>query len=94
MRKKDLLSQIINDEALRIEKVFGESAWAVFKELQLDDHIVVVGNGPVDPSSTHGKFIESAKLIIRCNNYLVDVQSDLGQKKRQASRQASLAWGD
>ena len=82
MDKKDLLSQIINDEALRIEKVFGESAWAVFKELQLDDHIVVVGNGPVDPSSTHGKFIESAKLIIRCNNYLPNVQSDSDQRKR------------
>ena len=82
MDKKDLLSQIINDEALRIEKVFGESAWAVFKELQQDDRIVVVGNGPVDPSSTHGKFIESAKLIIRCNNYLANVQSDLDQRKR------------
>ena len=64
MDKKDLLSQIINDEALRIEKVFGESAWAVFKELQQDDRIVVVGNGPVDPSSTHGKIIESNQEII------------------------------
>ena len=82
MDKKDLLSKIINDEALRIEKVFGESAWAVFKELQQDHRIVVAGNGPVDPNSTHGEFIESAKLIIRCNHYLRDVESDLGQRKR------------
>ena len=82
MDKKDLLSQIIYDDALKIEKVFGERAWAVFKELQPDDRIVVVGNGPVDNRSTHGEFIESAKLIIRCNHYLKDVQSDLGKTKR------------
>ena len=82
MDKKDLLSEIIDDEALRIENVFGESAWDWFKDLQPDDHIVVVGNGPVDNRSTHGQFIDSAKLIIRCNHYLKDVQSELGKTKR------------
>ena len=67
MSKKQLLSDIICADQLGIERVFGEVAWEKFRELQPDDEIVVIGNGPV--CSFHGEYIENAKMVIRCNHY-------------------------
>ena len=47
MSKKQLLSDIVCADQLGIERVFGEVAWDKFLELQPDDEIVVIGNGPV-----------------------------------------------
>ena len=47
MSKKQLLSDIVCADQLGIERVFGEVAWEKFLELQPDDEIVVIGNGPV-----------------------------------------------
>ena len=52
---------------MAIENVFGDVAWAKFLDLQPNDDIVVVGNGPV--CSQHGDYIEAAKMVIRCNHY-------------------------
>ena len=67
MSKKQLLTVVVGAEQLSIAKVFGEVAWQTFGELQPDDEIVVVGNGPV--CSFHGEYIEDAKMVIRCNHY-------------------------
>ena len=48
--------------------VFGRAAWTKFEELQQNDVIVVVGNGPVC-SHDHGEYIEKAKMVICCNHY-------------------------
>ena len=47
MSKKQLLADIICEDQLGIDRVFGEVAWEKFRELQPDDEIVVIGNGPV-----------------------------------------------
>ena len=67
MSKKQLLSDIVlENNGLGIESVFGEVAWEKFLELQPDDEIVVIGNGPV--CSFHGEYIDNAKMVIRCNH--------------------------
>ena len=69
MSKKQLLLDIWNSKSgLSIENLFGAAAWAKFEELQPNDVIVVVGNGPVS-SRVHGDYIDSAKLVMRCNRY-------------------------
>ena len=69
MSKAQILSDIwLSKSGLSIENVFGRAAWAKFEELQPNDVIVVVGNGPVC-SHDHGEYIEKAKLVIRCNHY-------------------------
>ena len=67
MSKKRLLSDIVCADQLSIERVFGKVAWETFLELQPDDEIVVIGNGLV--CSSHGEYIEDAKMVIRCNHY-------------------------
>ena len=52
-KKKNLLMDIVTSDQLTIELVFGKAAWEKFLELQPDDEIAVVGNGPV--RSYHGE---------------------------------------
>ena len=81
MSKRQLLLGIwYGNSELSIENLFGEAAWALFAELQPNDDIVVVGNGPVS-SRAYGAHIDSAKLVIRCNNYKQFTNSALGRKK-------------
>ena len=67
MSKKQLLSDIMWADQLSIGRVSGEVVWGKFLELQPDDEIVVIGNGPV--CSFHGEYIENAKMVVRCNHY-------------------------
>ena len=53
---------------------------AKFEELQPNDVIVVVGNGPVC-SHDHGEYMDKAKLVIRCNHYSQFSSSEEGRKK-------------
>ena len=46
-KKTNLLMEIVTSDQLTIELVFGKAAWEKFLELQPDDEIVMVGNGPV-----------------------------------------------
>ena len=81
MSKKQLLLDIWDSKSgLSIENVFGEAAWAKFEELQPNDVIVVVGNGPVS-SLAHGDYIDSAKLVMRCNRYSQFTNSAMGRRK-------------
>ena len=60
MSKARILSDIwFSKSGLSIENVFGRAAWAKFEELQPNDVIVVVGNGPVC-SHDHGEYIDKA----------------------------------
>ena len=79
MSKKQLLTDIVCADQLSIERVFGEVAWEKFLELQPDDEIVVIGNGPV--CSFHGEYIENAKMVIRCNHYSEQTSSEEGRRK-------------
>ena len=81
MSKKQLLSDIVlSKSGLGIENVFGQAAWAQFEELQPNDGIVLVGNGPV-PSHDYAEYIETAKLVVRCNHYSMFTTSDEGRRK-------------
>ena len=81
MSKKQLLIDIwCGNCGLNIENLFGEAAWELFDELQPNDDIVVVGNGPVS-SLAHGAYIDSAKLVMRCNRYLQFSNSAQGRRK-------------
>ena len=81
MSKQQLLSDIwCSNSELSIENVFGQTAWAKFKELRPGDDIVVVGNGPVS-SLRHGEYIDSAKLVMRCNDYSEFTSKVNGPKK-------------
>ena len=81
MSKRQLLLDIwCSKSGLSIENVFGEAAWAKFEELQPNDVIVVVGNGPVS-SLVHGAYIDSAKLVMRCNHYSQFTSSVKGWRK-------------
>ena len=81
MSKRQLLLDIwSSNSGLSIENLFGEAAWAQFEEIQPNDDIVVVGNGPVS-SLVYGAYIESAKLVMRCNRYSQFTNSALGRKK-------------
>ena len=65
-KKKNLLMDIVTSDQLTIELVFGKVAWEKFLELQPDDEIVVVGNGPA--CSYRGERIDSAKMVMRCSH--------------------------
>ena len=78
-KKKNLLMDIVTSDQLTIELVFGKAAWEKFLELQPDDEIVVVGNGPV--CSYHGEYIENAKMVMRCNHYQEQTSSGEGRRK-------------
>ena len=81
MSKAQILSDIwFSKSGLSIENVFGRAAWAKFEELQPNDVIVVVGNGPVC-SHDHGEYIDKAKLVIRCNHYSQFTSSEEGRRK-------------
>ena len=81
MSKAQILSDIwFSKSGLSIGNVFGRAAWAKFEELQPNDVIVVVGNGPVC-SHDHGEYIEKAKLVIRCNHYSQFTSSEEGRRK-------------
>ena len=70
---------IVTSDQLTIELVFGKAAWEKLQELQPDDEIVVVGNGPV--CSYHGEYIENAKMVMRCNHYQEQTSSEGGRRK-------------
>ena len=76
--KKKLLTDIVFEDQLSIERVFGKAAWEKFLELQPDDEIVVVGNGPV--CSYHGEHIDSAKMVMWCHHYQRQTRSDEGRR--------------
>ena len=78
-KKKNLLMDIVTSDQLTIELVFGKAAWEKFLELQPDDEIVVVGNGPV--CSFHGEYIENAKMVMRRNHYQEQTSSGEGRRK-------------
>ena len=78
-KKKNLLMDIVTSDQLAIELVFGKAAWEKFLELQPDDEIVVVGNGPV--CSYHGEYIENAKMVMRCNHYQKQTKSGEGRRE-------------
>ena len=81
MSKQQLLFDIWGSKSgLSIENVFGQAAWAKFEERQPGDDIVVVGNGPVS-SLLHGEYIDSAKLVMRCNDYSEFTRKVNGLKK-------------
>ena len=79
MSKKQLLTDIVCADQLSIDRVFGEVAWEKFLELQPDDEIVVIGNGPV--RSQHGEYIEKAKMAVRCNHYSESWKIEEGRRK-------------
>ena len=81
MSKRQLLLDIWHSNSgFSIENVFGEAAWSKFEELQPNDAIVVVGNGPVS-SLAHGEYIETSKLVMRCNRYSQYTNSAKGRRK-------------
>ena len=71
MGKAKLLEAIIRGrDGLKIEEVFGRSAWYEFSwegRSRPPAHIVVVGNGPV--KSRWGERVDGADIVIRCNDY-------------------------
>ena len=71
MGKAKLLEAIIRGrDGLKIEEVFGRSAWYEFSwegRSRPPEHIVVVGNGPV--KSRWGERVDGADIVIRCNDY-------------------------
>ena len=71
MGKAELLEAIIRGrDGLKIEEVFGRSAWYEFSwegRSRPPEHIVVVGNGPV--KSRWGERVDGADIVIRCNDY-------------------------
>ena len=90
MSKKQLLSDIVLADGLGIESVFGEVAWERFLELQQDDEIVVVGNGPV--CSFHGEYIENAKMVIRCNHYSENGNTSSEEGRRKIGRKCDVQF--
>lgn len=73
-QKKQLLHDIIHcRHGLYIETLFGEEVWNVFQKLlggNPHSDIVVCGNGPVAATSRYGEEIDSASMVMRCNDYL------------------------
>ena len=78
-KRKNLLPDIVTSDQLTIELVFGKAAWEKCQELQPDDEIVVVGNGPV--CAYHGEYIENAEMVMRCNHYQKQTKSGDGSQK-------------
>ena len=78
-KKKKLLTDIVFEDQLSIEMVFGKAAWDKFLELRPDDDIVVVGDGLA--RSFRGEYIENAKMVMRCNHYQKRTQSGEGRRK-------------
>ena len=79
-KKRKLLANISEGrDGFRMEEVFGAKAWQTFKRLHEDDEIVVVGNGPV--KSFCGAYIDKARMVVRCNDYLQFTKLEDGPKK-------------